>query len=98
MPSSGGTHPEDKGRCLVESTWESDLGQVFSLPDCQIPPFKKGAPGWLSQSVECQTLDFGSGHGPRVMGPSPVFDSVLNVEPAEKSLSFPLPLSPAHTL
>ena len=26
---------------------------------------------WVAQLVECLTLDFGSGHGPRVMGLSP---------------------------
>ena len=48
----------------------------------------------MAQLVECLTLDFGSGHDPRVMGSSPTLGSVLSVEPASDSLSPPLPLSP----
>ena len=36
----------------------------------------------VAQSVEGPTLDFGSGHDPRVVGWSFVSESVLNVEPA----------------
>ena len=36
----------------------------------------------MAQSVECPTLDFGSGHDPRVVELSPVLGSVLNMEPA----------------
>ena len=50
---------------------------------------------WVAQLVERLTLDFGSGHGSRVMGSSPESGSVLSVEPAQDSLSHPLPLSPA---
>ena len=37
---------------------------------------------WVAQSVECLTLDLGSGHDPRVVGLSPTSDSTLSVEPA----------------
>ena len=36
----------------------------------------------MAQSVEHKTLDFSSGHGPRVMGSSPVLGSELSMEPA----------------
>ena len=42
----------------------------------------EGGSAWLAQSVECPTLDFGSGHDPRVVELSPVLGSVLNMEPA----------------
>ena len=35
---------------------------------------------WLAQSVERLTLDFSSGHDPRVMGSSPKSRSALSVE------------------
>ena len=38
----------------------------------------------MIQLVEHLTLDFSSGHGPRVMGWSPVLGSVLSREPAEE--------------
>ena len=49
---------------------------------------------WVAHSVECPTLDFGSGHGLRVIGSSPVLGSAFDMEPAWDSLSpsFPLPL------
>ena len=34
---------------------------------------------WVAQSVECLTLDFGSGRVPRVMGSRPVSGSVLEI-------------------
>ena len=37
---------------------------------------------WVTQSVEHQILDFGSGHDPRVVELSPVSGSKLSVEPA----------------
>ena len=36
---------------------------------------------WVAPLVECVTLDFGSGHDPRVVGSSPMSNSMLNVEP-----------------
>ena len=59
--------------------------------------FKKKSTGYLViQSVECPTLDFGSGHDPRVVGLSLELGSMLSVEPASDSvsisLSAPLPL------
>ena len=36
----------------------------------------------MAQSVECWTLDFGSGHDLRVVRLSLVSDSILGVEPA----------------
>ena len=58
---------------------------------------------WVAQSVEHQTLDFGSGHDPRVMGSSPTLGSTLSVETALDYLSVspyaPLPcLHSAHAL
>ena len=41
----------------------------------------------MAQLVEHLTLDFGSGHDPRVMGSSPMSGSMLSVEPAWDSLS-----------
>ena len=47
----------------------------------------------MAQSVECPTLDFGSGHDPRVVGSSPTSGSVLSVEPTLDSVSLcPSPL------
>ena len=37
---------------------------------------------WVAQSVEHPTLDFGSGHDPRVMRSSPTLGSVLSVKSA----------------
>ena len=48
---------------------------------------------WAAQSVECLTLDFGSGHGPRVVGLSPMSGSMLSMQPAWDSLSLSLFLS-----
>ena len=41
-----------------------------------------GAPGWLAQSMERLTLDFGSGHDPRVTESSSALGSALDIEPA----------------
>ena len=41
---------------------------------------------WVVQSTEHLTLEFGSGHDPKVVGSNPVSGSVLNVEPAQNSL------------
>ena len=50
---------------------------------------------WVAQSVEHPTLDFDSGHDPRVMGSSPALGPVLSMEPAWDSLSLSLcPLPP----
>ena len=37
---------------------------------------------WVAQLFECPTLDFSSGHDPRVVGSSPVLGSALSVESA----------------
>ena len=47
--------------------------------------------------VECPTLDFGSGHDPKVVGLSPAWGSMLGVEPAQDSLSSSAP-DPTHAL
>ena len=36
----------------------------------------------MAQSVERPTLDFGSGHDPRVMGSSPTLGSTLSMQAA----------------
>ena len=55
---------------------------------------KTGSGGvWVVQSLERQTVDFGSGHDPRVMRSSPVSGSTLKMEPAWDSLSLSLSLS-----
>ena len=43
----------------------------------------------MAQSVECPSLDVGSGHDPRVVGSSPMSGSALSTEPARDSLSAP---------
>ena len=43
----------------------------------------------MTQSVECLTLNLGSGHDPRIVGLSPMLGSVLGVEPAWDSLCPP---------
>ena len=53
---------------------------------------------WVAQSVDCPTLDFGSGHDPRVMGSSPTWGSVLSMEPVCDSISLSLCLPPSHAL
>ena len=59
--------------------------------------FFRGA--WVAQSVEHLTLDFGSGHDPRVMGLSPMLGLTVIMEPAWDSLFLSLFLSPpAHSL
>ena len=50
--------------------------------------------GWVAQSVEHPTLNFSSGHGPRVMGLSSTSASSLSMEPAWDSLSLSLCPSP----
>ena len=54
---------------------------------------------WVAHSAECPSLDFGSGHDPRVMGLSPMLGSVLSMKPAWDSLSSltPLPYSRVHS-
>ena len=37
---------------------------------------------WVAQSVECPTLDFGSGRDLRVVGLSPASGSILSMESA----------------
>ena len=44
-----------------------------------------------AQLVEHLTLDFSSGHDPRVVGLSPMLGSVLNIEPTWDSLSLSAP-------
>ena len=56
----------------------------------------KGA--WVFQSIECLTLDFGSGHDLTVVGLSPTWDSLLSVEPSWDSLSPPLSASLSFSL
>ena len=41
----------------------------------------------MAQSVERPTLDFSSGHNPRIVGWSPASDSMLSMESAYDSLS-----------
>ena len=48
----------------------------------------------MTHLVEHLTLDFGSGHDPRVMDQVTTSGSVLTVEPAWDSLSLSLCLSP----
>ena len=66
--------------------------------------FLKSGGTWVAQPVECPTLDFGSGHDPRVVGQSSASGSVLSMEPAWHSLSLsfslsvPLTAHPPHTL
>ena len=50
---------------------------------------------WVAQSVECPTLELGSGHDLMVHGIEPRTDSV---EPAWDSPCLSLPLPPAHPL
>ena len=45
----------------------------------------------MAQSVKRPTLDFGSGHGPRVVSSSPLLGSELSVESAEDSLALSAP-------
>ena len=52
----------------------------------------------MAQSVECRTLDFGSGHDPRVVGSSPPSGSVQDMEPAWDSLSLSTPPPLLHVL
>ena len=53
---------------------------------------------WVAQSAERPTLDFASGHDPRVVGSSPASGSVLCRACFRFSLSLLLPLSPTHAL
>ena len=64
------------------------------IREIQIKTMMRGT--WMAQSLEHPTLDFDSGHFPRVMGSSPGLGSALSVESAYDSL--PLPLSPACSL
>ena len=41
----------------------------------------------VSQSVECSTLDFSSGHDPMFMGSSPTLGPMQSIEPAWDSVS-----------
>ena len=49
----------------------------------------------MAQSVECTTLDFSSGHDPRVRGSIPETDSLLSMETAQDCLSPSLSLCPS---
>ena len=53
---------------------------------------------WVAQLIECLTLDFGSGHDPRVIRSSPASGSVLSVEPAWDSFSPSPSLCPTCSL
>ena len=44
----------------------------------------------MAQLVERPTLDFSSGHDPRVVGSSPTLDSTLSMEPSWDSFSLSL--------
>ena len=46
----------------------------------------------MAQSVDHATLDFNSGHDPRVVGSSPTSGLMLGMEFAQDSLSTPSPL------
>ena len=50
--------------------------------DTNVLKLNCGGGTWVAQSVECPTLDSGSGHDPRVVGSSPRLGSPLSVEPA----------------
>ena len=66
-------------------TWE---GQACGFPEPHsflmfLMSYTKSSWGtWVAQSVERPTLDFGSGHDPRVVGSSPASGSVLSMKPA----------------
>ena len=49
---------------------------------------------WVAQSIECPTLDFGSGYDLMVVGSSPALGSVLGMEPAWDYLSPSLSATP----
>ena len=49
---------------------------------------------WMAQLVEHPILGFGTGRDPRVMGLSPKSGTVLNMVPAQESLS---PFQKTHT-
>ena len=70
------------------------LSESETLRPVQYPEFKyfKHRSTWVAQLVEPPTLGFGSGHGPRVVGSSPVLGSVQSVELAWDSLSSSAPL------
>ena len=53
---------------------------------------------WVVQLVECPTLDFSSGHDPRVVGSSPHSGFMSSVWCLLKILSLPLTIFPAHSL
>ena len=44
--------------------------------------FKKVWGSWVTQSVKCPTLGFGSGHNLMVVRASPALGSMLGMEPA----------------
>ena len=74
--------------------YKCQLGQVF------VVLFKTfiSWDAWLVQSVKHLTLDFSSGHDPRVLGSSSMSGSVLSIEPAWDSLSVSLCPLPSRTL
>ena len=55
--------------------------RVPKLEDISIETLKNWG-SWVAQSVERPTLDFSSGHDPRVVGLSPRSGSMLSIEPA----------------
>ena len=70
---------------MDQTSQSKDIGWLNRL--------KKNRGTWVVQLVERLTLDFGSGHDPRVTGLSPNLGSVLSVEPPWDFLS--LSLSPS---
>ena len=70
-----------KQGCLL---WMSNISSRVDTINCITSKNKKSKnwDAWMAQLVEHLTLDFGSGHDPRVMGSSPTLGSVLSMGPA----------------
>ena len=73
-----------------------DLDQTLILEEGSKNLFKRDT--WVAQSVECLTLDFGSGYDPSVMGLSPASGSALSEACLRFSLSLSLCPSPLLVL
>ena len=73
-----------------DSHYSSTLTKDWTIKECYEHAKKFSARGtWMAQSVKPLTLDFASGHDPRVVGSIPNSVSVLSLDSLSPSFSVP---------
>ena len=68
------------GRCPSPGALSWAVSRMWAVAQQEKNMFCRGA--WVAQLVDHLTLDFDSGHDPRVVGLSPTLGSMPSVEPA----------------